>query len=427
MHVERLRIENIRSIRRFDLALAEKEQAGWHVILGENGAGKSSVVRALALALVGPDNAHALRQDWTRWLTNGADAARIELAVRPQPVDAWSGKGRQTKPPFGAKVTIHAGGNKERRATIDFSGGAVEHTLWGGGAGWFSASFGPFRRLSGGDLEAEKLYQTHPRLAPHLSAFGENVALTECLRWLQTLQFRSLEEHEDSIAIRDAVVDFINGARLLPHDSAIEEITSDEVVITDGRGCKVAIEEMSDGYRSILSLTFEMMRQMFAVYGTKRTLAAIDSRQGQVRLPGVVAIDEIDAHLHPAWQARIGDWFVQRFPQVQFFVTTHSPIICRAAAHGSVWRLPTPGTDEEARRIEGDELNRLVYGNVLDAYGTEFFGEEVTRSEQSKRKLVLLARLNRKRLKAKLTTAERNELKTLQATFPSQPADTAAE
>ena len=46
---------------------------------------------------------------------------------------------------------------------------------------------------------------------------------------------------------------------------------------------------------------------------------------GTVTLPGVVAIDEVDAHLHPAWQQRIGDWFVERFPVTQFFVTTHSP------------------------------------------------------------------------------------------------------
>ena len=69
-------------------------------------------------------------------------------------------------------------------------------------------------------------------------------------------------------------------------------------------------------------------------------------------LLGVAAIDEIDAHLHPAWQQRIGDWFVEHFPETQFFVTTHSPIICRAARRGSVWLLPVPGSDEQPRRIK---------------------------------------------------------------------------
>ena len=136
-------------------------------------------------------------------------------------------------------------------------------------------------------------------------------------------------------------------------------------------------------------------------------------------------IDEIDAHLHPAWQQRIGDWFVARFPEMQFLVTTHSPIICRAASHGSVWVLPAPDSDEAPRRVVGTELGRLVDGNVLDAYATELFGEEVTRSEQSKQKLERLARLNRKRLKRRLSIKEQRELEHLRAVMPSSPNTTA--
>ena len=100
----------------------------------------------------------------------------------------------------------------------------------------------------------------------------------------------------------------------------------------DGRGAQVAVEEMSDGYRSILSLTLELIRLMFSTFDTRAALDAINTTAGTIALPGVVAIDEIDAHLHPAWQQRIGDWFVEHFPETQFFVTTHSPIICRGRA-----------------------------------------------------------------------------------------------
>ena len=49
-------------------------------------------------------------------------------------------------------------------------------------------------------------------------------------------------------------------------------------------------------------------------------------------LPGVVAVDEIDAHLHPSWQQLIGDWFVNRFPNMQFLVDHTQPdhLSCRA-------------------------------------------------------------------------------------------------
>lgn len=43
--------------------------------------------------------------------------------------------------------------------------------------------------------------------------------------------------------------------------------------------------------------------------------------------PGIVLIDEIDMHLHPAWQKRILDDLRYIFPKVQFIVTTHSPSV----------------------------------------------------------------------------------------------------
>jgi hypothetical protein len=226
--------------------------------------------------------------------------------------------------------------------------------------------------------------------------------------------------------IIDAVHSFIDDTELLPHGARTAGVSSGRIEMLDGRGAQVAVEEMSDGYRSILSLTLELIRLMFSVFDTQTALNAINTTARTIALPGVVAIDEIDAHLHPAWQQRIGDWFVEHFPETQFFVTTHSPIICRAARRGSVWLLPVPGSGEQPRRIKGHELNRLIDGNILDAYGTELFGEEVTRSEHSKERLERLARLNRKRLKAPLSPDEQSDLEHLRASMPSSPSNTAS-
>ena len=429
MHVQRLTIENIRSIQNFRLDLRRTDLAGWHVILGNNGAGKSTVVRALALALVGKPNAHATRQDWSRWLADNSDAGHVSVALTGHDADNWTGPGRTSSRPIAvrASITAESEGSRQNghRAEIEYSNNYAGRTIWGDGLGWFSASFGPYRRFSGGDREMDRLFVTHPWLAPHLSAFGEDVALRESLLWLQDLQVKKLEKDEEAEAIQDAVVSFINDAGLLPNGARIAGVTSERLEIIDGNGVNVAVEEMSDGYRSILSLTFELLRLIFWAFGTEMALQGIDLSKGRIALPGVVAIDEIDAHLHPTWQARIGDWFVERFPEMQFFVTTHSPIICRAARRGSVWLLPSPGSGEEARQIVGTELDRLIDGNILDALGTELFGEEVTRSEQSKEKLERLAFLNRRRLRSSLSRSEQQELEHLRASMPSSPNATA--
>ena len=429
MHAQRLTIENIRSIRSFELNLKGTDPAGWHVILGDNGSGKSTVVRALALAFMGQLNAHAARQDWSRWLAAGHESGHVAATLNAHPEDDWSGKGPTSSGPITAKaiITVESEGSRQNghQPTIEFGGRYAGRTIWGDGYGWFSASFGPFRRFSGGDSEMDRLFVTHPRLASHLTAFGENVALRESLFWLQDLQVKKLEKDEEAEAIQNAVISFINRSDLLPHGARIAAVTSERVVIVDGCGAEVAVEEMSDGYRSILSLTFELMRLMFSTLSIETALDGIDSAAGTIELPGVVAIDEIDAHLHPAWQQRIGEWFVERFPETQFFVTTHSPIICRAARHGSVWLLPKPGSEDKAQQIVGSDLDRLIDGNILDAYGTDLFGEEVTRSARSKEKLEQLARLNRRRLKAPLSLGEQRELERLRATMPSNPSKTA--
>ena len=431
MHVRRLAIKNIRLIREFDLSFDEN-QAGWHVLLGDNGSGKSTVVRALALAFMGGMNALATRQDWSRWLAADSDTGSIRLQLRADDhFDRWSGQGRTSSGQLidaNAAIKVAPDGNahNESRPEIKFGGNYARRTVWGRGNGWFSASFGAFRRFSGSDPETDRLYVTHPRLAAHLSAFGENVALGESLRWLRDLQVKCLEGNSEAKKIRDVVTSFIDSSELLPHGARIDEVTSERVAVTDGRGTRVDVEDMSDGYRSILSLIFELLRILFATSDAAMALSCIDRDAATVKIPGVVVIDEVDAHLHPGWQKLIGDWFVDRFPKTQFIVTTHSPIICRAAARGSVWLLSAPDSGESPRRIAGSELNRLVDGDVLDAYGTGLFGSDVTRSERSKEKLEQLARLNRKRLKKPLSDDERRERDRLRATLSSNPGVTAS-
>jgi hypothetical protein len=69
--------------------------------------------------------------------------------------------------------------------------------------------------------------------------------------------------------------------------------------------------------------------------------------------------------------------------------------------------------------ITGTDLDRLLYGNVLDAYGTEAFGEGVTRSEESKKRLHRLAELNRKELHKGLSDIEKKEQEELRASLPT--------
>ena len=53
-------------------------------------------------------------------------------------------------------------------------------------------------------------------------------------------------------------------------------------------------------------------------------------------VPAIVVIDEIDAHLHPSWQQKILGMLTKRFPNVQFIISAHSPLIVAGCDQGEV-------------------------------------------------------------------------------------------
>ena len=105
MYINKLEIRNIRSISHFEMIFQKPE--GWHVLIGDNGAGKSSVVRAIAIALIGPTDAQALRLPLITWIQKGKEIAEISLMIgRDKTYDGYTGQKRPLVKPFEASVKI---------------------------------------------------------------------------------------------------------------------------------------------------------------------------------------------------------------------------------------------------------------------------------------------------------------------------------
>jgi len=382
---------------------------GWHVIIGDNGSGKSSVLRAIALALIGKENALAARQNWQEWITNGHDTAKVDLWIGYQQRSLFDDVPLQLvikRDQYSATITT-----KSRIKTRDIDESRIQPG--------FSAAFGPFRRFTGGDKDYERLMRSNPRLAAHLSVFGEDIALSKALTWLKELNYKLLEKRKEG-QLLEPLRQFINQAGFLPHEIRLTDISSEGVIFTDADNNRVPVENLSDSYRSILSMTFEIIRQLSLSY-PKDDLFSLDATT--ITLPGIVLIDEIDAHLHPEWQRRIGFWLTEHFPNIQFIVTTHSPLVCQAASKGSIWRLPAPGSDQPSYRISSDseEWKRLVYGDILEAYSTDLFSENIDRSKEAQEKYERLGELSVKELDAPLSKSEQTELEQLMDELPSTP------
>jgi predicted ATP-binding protein involved in virulence len=145
----------------------------------------------------------------------------------------------------------------------------------------------------------------------------------------------------------------------LRNDMTVERVDSEGLWLRDAQGVVLPLADMSEGYRAALAMLVDLVRHMVNVYGPDDL---IEKQNGHfiVPRPGVVLIDEVDSHLHPDWQRQIGFWFKDRFPQIQFIVTTHSAFICQAADVDGIFYLPAPGSDAEPAKIKSPEYWKIV-------------------------------------------------------------------
>ncbi len=390
MYIKKIELENIKSFKKFKWELDENEDpAGWHVLLGSNGAGKSTFIRSAAVALIGPIEALKSRAVFSDWVKKGEESGFIRIEITQDGnVDTWAVKGKQNKQNISYSTKITSGGEISKVTRTN----DPDRTVWNNKTGWFSASYGPFRRFSGGNSDYQKLFYSSPLLARHISIFGEDVALTETLEWLKELRFKELEYSNSlSSSLLKNIIAFINQDDFLPNGVTLDSVSSEGIIFTDAFGTSVNIEDLSDGYRSILSMMLELIRQMVQCYGKSNIF---DKDCKTVKMPGVVFIDEVDVHLHASWQRKIGLWLTEHFPRIQFIVSTHSALICQSAENGSIWKLPNSDGSDKGERIKGVPLKRLIFGNLIEAFSSGAFGEGIERSEKSRELLEELAELN---------------------------------
>lgn len=78
------------------------------------------------------------------------------------------------------------------------------------------------------------------------------------------------------------------------------------------------LDLLSDGVRAMITLVADLALRCVRLNGHLKEKAPL-------KTPGIVLIDEVDLHLHPAWQQRVIASLRAAFPLVQFIVSTHSP------------------------------------------------------------------------------------------------------
>jgi predicted ATP-binding protein involved in virulence len=441
MYLKKLTVKQLKCFDSLEIDFPGEngDYSGWIVLLGGNGTGKSTLLQAMALALLGDVATRDLITP-RGYVRQGSDHALVTAEIVAGKADIAVGQPRKT--PYTPRLAITSDTDIELSGqtftapqvallnTVDRSG-LLRGPYDAKRSGWFACGYGPFRRLSGGAENAALTYSPG-RDARMASLFHESVALTKWERWLTSLYSRALDpslpDRERYSMDLATVHDLVN--QLLKGPVQLNTINSKEVLFSGPGGAVVTVPQLSDGYRSFLALVFDILRHLQeSIQGLERVVET-DSWTGPLALnvEGVVLIDEADAHLHPLWQRRLGRGLREVFPKVQFIVTSHSPFIAQTASDRGLFVLRQ---GEEGGAVCLTQPERSVKGwRVEQILLSPLFGLAETRDEETEALLASYHALAAKKVWEELSAAEQRELAELEAKLGGRltgPGDTMAD
>jgi len=109
----------------------------------------------------------------------------------------------------------------------------------------------------------------------------------------------------------------------------------------DQRGNNLFLNQLSEGYRTKLVLLTDMLTRIFGARNRLllEPVGAADFGQILERVQGTVLIDEFDKHLHPAWQRTFLGTLREVFPRLQFVLTTHNLVALQSAEGNAAFKL----------------------------------------------------------------------------------------
>ena len=394
MYIDHIEIENFRTFRK------QKEpitfchpQQDWaavgfpkaptltnvNLILGNNGAGKTTLLKAIALACMGPAVGDSgifpyrlIRREPSALKRSGKafDATPTHQAS----IVAGLTLHQQDEAPDGMKLVSKVGvvprGDIEK---LEWQG--VEDNAWKSiysekAWSFFFVGYGAIRRVENRERfdAASRRKRSFTRAQRVMGLFEEEFSLVPLNAWLPALQSRNPGRYTQ-------VVHLIQRIMKGDHYQFTGAQDSSGDYLFEKKGMRVPYPALSDGYRSFFGWLGDLLYHVCMTTPNGKKL--VDNK-------GIVMVDEIDLYLHPKWQMTVLQTLAKELPNIQFIVTSHSPLIVGSLEWMNIIMMePGAGQSSKAKRIES-----AVHGLDADqVLLTDFFGLKSTRAPGKKRKL----------------------------------------
>ena len=140
------------------------------------------------------------------------------------------------------------------------------------------------------------------------------------------------------------------------------------LVVTEGNERPLPIQYASQGTLSVLGVV-GLIRSYL-----KDLFPDVDEDE-LLRKPAIIFVDELDAHLHPLWQQKLTGILRDNFPNVQFVLSAHSPLVVAGCWWGEVAVLRNSEAGFQIQQVERDFVGTSVDEIYKVIFGVEDFDE----------------------------------------------------
>lgn len=214
--------------------------------------------------------------------------------------------------------------------------------------------------------KSDKLFSS--RMRGYFNALGQFTNTEYLKEWFKNRQlekYQSGKKGSVALDLMQKVIKQIPGIEnieyiIQPSDSEMESDLYLTFKQGDGSITSIGFEYLSDGQKMFVTILADLVMRCLLLNPNM-------GREANETL-GVVLIDEVDLHLHPGWQRLVIPALLNAFPNVQFFITTHSPQVLSEARKESVFILRNGGIEpSEGIFSEGRDSNSILH----DIFGVD--------------------------------------------------------
>ena len=382
MKVTALRLRNIRCFE--DLTLQLNGTSA--LLVGDNGDGKSTVLRSLAMGLCDRSSASALFRDlYGESVRHDCQEGTIEVDLKNRTLLRTTTTIRSL--PHFERVDqdlYHLPRNSPPKSLDqdDFPWSRI-----------FAVGYGPGIRVQG--TTDYDYYLTVDALYP-LFVYDTRLQNPELV--IRRIVASSNPRRDPTPVLRKVKQLLALILQLETRDSV--QLTRAGIAVRTRQG-QHPLSSLGDGYRSTITWVLDLVSWWY-----------LRGSAGLTDINGVVLIDEIEQHLHPRWQRNIMPLLTRSFPNVQFLATTHSPLVASGCEGVPVHRLH-----------KGKHSVENPFGwRAEDVY--EMMGLSTSRARSFTEDVLHKYKLlDEKRLRGPLTPTEEAEFAHLRARLARLPAD----